>query len=176
MLKGLIIRKGDGGRMPAGKVKPILVLLVIGLLVAGAVGYFWYAGYFSPSPPAVLRQTYTLLNEGRYDEAISNLTADEQEIIGRHADRFRRDCKLLTKEGTIRSLDITSESTAETGDVHISFTILYKNGQSLKAYTIAQMQRGQWRVAVIATLQDVLEMKRKEEKQKVIPLDKVLEP
>jgi hypothetical protein len=172
--------------MLARRARSIVVLGLVCLLFVGGTVYLWYSDHSgpSPSPPppsrpspsSVLKEMYRLLNKGRYDQAIGNLTSKEQKLVGEYPVHFRHDCKLLTRDGTIKDIVITSELTGHTGNVPIWFTIKYEQGNALDTYTIAELEGGRWRVGVISAIEAMVRMKREEEGLDIIPWDKVFDP
>ena len=88
-------------------------------------------------------------------------------MIGRHLQSRREgvfnDFKTLTRNGNIKSVAVKSNYPANGRSAHITYTIHYNDGRSLRAFTIAELEWGRWRVGIIPAIMEAEREQKKKE-------------
>ena len=124
------------------KILSILSMMLVALVVASCS---------QNSPEGVVKNYYTLIGEGKYDEAVELLhfkkekTAEEKQQF---ADMMReKAANDLDKRGGITSIDITKVEMAEDGkSANVSAKITYGNGDDKIQDNKVVNVDGDWKV------------------------------
>jgi hypothetical protein len=130
------------------------VLIPLAVLV-GVLVYLWQAGWFTPSPAAVLKDTFQKANEGRYAEATENLFAVTREEFARDPKLMNFVWETVTMGKTVEELTILDEQVLEDSAI-VSFEITYTAGASIQSTADFSLEGGAWKHSLVDLHKKVL--------------------
>src|SRR5207237_317242 len=122
--------------------------VAVALLVLVAAG----CGGSSLPPGEAVKTALLKANEGKYTEANECLTAEAQ---GQYAGDTKKDLwDVLTKKGTIKSVEVAKEDTKGEG-ANVALRIVYNDGATAAPTESVVKEKGRWRTSFAALKTDL---------------------
>lgn len=123
-------------------------LVIIAFCLIGATGIAllgWRMEWFIQSPASVFKNSLTQANAGNYDEANRNLPDGRRKQLQDDPELTKRVWDKITKNGTLRAIDITRENRGPLGTMgELSFTLTYKDGSTIVGKEVIGKIDGRW--------------------------------